>query len=33
MKGKAARTKIVREAPAGYNEPVIVICEMVDGDA
>jgi hypothetical protein len=31
MKGKAARPKIVQEPPSGYNEPVIVIYEAIDG--
>jgi hypothetical protein len=31
MRGKAARPKIIREAPAGYNEPAIVIYETADG--
>jgi len=31
MKGKAARPKIVREAPAGYNESAIVIYDTSDG--
>jgi prophage maintenance system killer protein len=31
MKGKAARPKDVREAPAGYNESAVVIYETSDG--
>jgi hypothetical protein len=31
MRGKVARSKIIREAPAGYNESSIVIYETSDG--